>query len=79
MKTYWDVLPNELQTLIIQHAAAIKIQHTVINTFRHTYGENWKQTIYENNQLIYKLDYYCYRMGINDPLYDYYDDPKYVY
>ena len=79
MKSYWDVLPDELQTLIIQHKVAIKIQHRVINTFRHKYGQNWKQIIYENNRLVYKLDYYCYRMGINDPWYDYSDDPKYTY
>jgi hypothetical protein len=78
MKSYWDILPDDLQKSINEHRAAIKIQNKTIKIFHKKYGENWKQII-RQNKLVYNLDYYCYRMGINDPWYDYSDNPKYAY
>ena len=83
MKSYWDLLPNDLQSIIIRCRAANIIQDKTIKMFQKKYGEDWKQKIHQKihqqSQLVYDLDYYCYRMGINDPWYDYCDDPKYAY
>ena len=75
VQSYWDILPNELQRLIIEHRtaiieyrAALTIQQSAVKMFYKRYGKNWKEEIlnYENN-----LNYFCYLNGINDPWQDY--------
>ena len=56
-KSYWDLLPGEIQSKILHETAAIKIQKAVIKRIIYNYKNNF--------------DYYCYRHGINDPLEDY--------
>ena len=56
-KSYWDLLPTEIQSKILDESAAIKIQEAVIKRIIYNYEKNF--------------DYYCYRYGINDPLEDY--------
>ena len=68
LRSYWDILPNEIITIILEHKAAIIIQETAVKMFYKRYGKNWKEEIknYENN-----LHYFCYLTGINDPCQDY--------
>ena len=47
--------------------------------FYNKFGPSWKKIIERDSKVVYKLDYYCYRHNINDPWYDYSDDPKYAY
>lgn len=60
-------------------ASIIVIQDHAIKMFYNKLGPTWKKTIKSESKLIYQLDYYCYLHGINDPWYDYSDDPKYAY
>ena len=73
-KSYWDILPIEIQNLIIEYSkkkeAAMKIQNTAYKMFYNKYGISWKENI--QNYQDY-LDYYCYRYGINDSIEDYYN------
>ncbi len=62
-----------------QTRAVIKIQGQVFRMFYNKFGPSWKKIIERDSKLVYKLDYYCYRHNINDPWYDYSDDPKYAY
>jgi len=66
--SYWDILPNEIQILVIEYRAAKTIQKSAVKMFYKKYGKNWKEEIqnYEDN-----LDYFCYLTGINDPWQDY--------
>ncbi len=59
--------------------SAMKIQTQVFKMFYNKFGPTWKKTIKRDAKLVYQLDYYCYLNGINDPWYDYSDDPKYAY
>ena len=66
--SYLNTLPDELNEIIIQHLAAIKIQRSAIKMFYKKYGHNWDWEIknYDEN-----CDYYCYLNNINDPSHDY--------
>ena len=66
--SYWDILPDEIQNLIIKHKSALTIQRNAYKMFYNKYSIRWKEDIknYEEN-----LDYYCYRHNINDPWQDY--------
>lgn len=70
LTSYWDLLPNEIITIVQEHKAAIIIQKIAVKMFYKRYGKNWKEDIknYEDN-----LDYFCYMTGINDPWQDYID------
>ena len=70
LTSYWDILPNEIITIILEHKAALIIQKIAIKMFYKRYGKNWKEEIenYEEN-----LNYFCYITGINDPWQDYID------
>ena len=59
--------------------AIMKIQRHAFKIFYNKFGPTWKTKINRNTKLVYRLDYYCYRHNINDPWYDYVDDPKYSY
>lgn len=78
MQSLWDILPDDLQITIKEHKSAIKIQERIFKVFYKTYGPTWKNDI-NKNSLVNQLDYYCYLNKINDPWYDYSDDPKYTY
>mgnify|MGYP007047375052 CR=1 FL=1 len=69
-KSFWDVLPKEIQSIILDHRAALQIQRCAIKKFYYKYGITWKQDIKNYDDY---LDYYCYRYGINDPPEDYYN------
>jgi hypothetical protein len=62
-----------------KEASIMIIQHQAFKTFYNKFGPSWKNIINKEEKLVYKLDYYCYLHGINDPWYDYSDDPKYAY
>jgi hypothetical protein len=62
-----------------QTDSIMKIQGLAFQLFYNRLGPTWKKTIKRDAKLVYKLDYYCYLHGINDPWYDYSDDPKYAY
>ena len=62
-----------------QTESIMKIQGLAFKMFYNKFGPTWKKTIKRDTKLVYKLDYYCYLHGINDPWYDYSDDPKYAY
>jgi hypothetical protein len=66
--SYWDILPNEIQTIIVEHKAAKTIQRNAIKMFYRIYGITWEKDIenYERN-----FDIFCYLTGIYDPPYDY--------
>tara|TARA_A100001388_G_scaffold277147_1_gene267062 strand:- start:4373 stop:4600 length:228 start_codon:yes stop_codon:yes gene_type:complete len=68
LTSYWDILPNEIIIIILEHKAALTIQNIAVKMFYKRYGKNWKEEIqnYEEN-----LDYFCYLTGINDPSQDY--------
>ena len=50
MKSYWDLLPDDLQSTIIQRGAANIIQDKTIKMFQKKYGEDWKQKIQQQSQ-----------------------------
>ena len=77
-KNNWDILSEDLQEMIKEHCAAIIIQERMFKIFYKNHGPQWKKKINPNAFLI-DLDYYCYLRGINDPWYDYCDDPLYTY
>ena len=62
-----------------QTESIMKIQGLAFQMFYNRFGPTWKKIIKRDAKLVYKLDYYCYMHGINDPWYDYSDDPKYAY
>ena len=66
--SYWNILPDELQILILEHRAAIIIQNIVIKIFHKKYGINWKNIIQDYAE---NLDLFCYLTGIDDPWQDY--------
>ena len=67
-KSYWDILPSEIQTIIIKHKAALTIQRNAIKMFYNIYGITWKNDLQNYDKLI---DLFCYLTGIVDPPYDY--------
>ncbi len=67
-----NISDKQLQSIMI-------IQHQAFKMFYNKFGSSWKKIIKRENKLVYQLDYYCYLHGINDPWYDYSDDPKYAY
>ena len=44
-KSYWDVLPKEIQSIILDHRAALQIQRFLIKKFYYKYKITWKQDI----------------------------------
>ena len=79
-ETYLDLLPTDIYQLILKHKAAITIQEKTFKIFYKNHGPTWKKEIrIIHRTLVYDLDYWCYLQGINDPWYDYCDDPLYAY
>jgi len=68
IKSYWDILPNEIQTIILKHKAAKTIQRNAIKKFYKNYGITWEKDIQDYDKL---LDIFCYLAGICDPPHDY--------
>ena len=80
MSTYLNLLPTDIYQLILEHKAAIIIQEHAFKQFYKNHGPTWKKKIrIIHRTLVYELDYYCYLHGINDPWYDYCDEPIYAY
>ena len=88
MLSYWDILPNDLQMLVKDHKAAIRIQECAFKLFYRRYGPKWKAIIKISVTIndmslhawdVYDMDYWCYLNNIMDPWYDYSDDPDYQY
>jgi hypothetical protein len=74
-----DLLPCEILTLINEQRAATIIQSRAYKLFYKVYGPTWKYDIKYHSHIVYMLDYYSNKNGINDPWYDYCDDIKYDY
>lgn len=58
-KSYWDIIPTEIQEIILQYRSVIQIQNNAIKMFYNKYGISWKENII-NYQKNYEnlLDYY---------------------
>jgi len=67
-KSRWDILPDEIQTIILNNKAAKTIQRNAIKMFYKTYGMTWEKDIENYDKFI---DLFCYLTGIVDPPYDY--------
>ena len=67
-RSYWDILPDEIQTKIIEHRAALMIQRNTLKMFYKNYGIFWEIMVMNYEEI---FDYYCYRNNINDPWQDY--------
>ncbi len=66
--TYWDILPEDIQRIIIEHRAANTIKRNAYKMFYKIYGISWKEDIqnYEKN-----LELFSFLTGIYEPPDDY--------
>ncbi len=68
IKSYWDILPNDITEFIYKIKSAHIIQCFFMKRYYKKYGYRWRQYLKSYQDI---FDYYCILYDICDPVEDY--------